>query len=749
MNRVKYSDVLVACVVGATLSIWPVAHAQSSDEERLQENVLEEVIVTAQRTAENIQDVPIAISALTSEALEDSDTHNLEGIANQVPGLTFSPFSPAQNIVSLRGASSTDDGAGTDSSVAIFVDDVYMGRISNINPEMFDLERVEVLRGPQGTLYGKNTIGGAINVISKRPSKDAFEGKVRFTVGNYNAVVAQGYVSGPLSDSLAGKVAFSSRTRDGFSRNVTLDRDQRDDNASGMRMQLLYDNDDDLSILFSFDQNDLDIDDQGRVALAADYDPESAGNPAKFRAGHVAACGDSFDQGCVSGIVDGYAKRDASGFSAKVEYRINDNLNLTSITATRTSSADWNMDSTGSPGPHVNDDILDDTDQFSQEFRLSGSPSEALSYVAGLWLLTEETTRTECFDRETDEMGDCSIVHADGTNDGSDYYSQSNETSSFALFGQVNYQLTERLRLTAGGRYSSEDKSIDNTTLKGDFVVINETFSNSKSASWSKFTPRLSLNYDLSDTATVYATFSEGFKSGGFPGAPQSEAESEAIDQEEATNIEFGYKADINSNLRLALAYFDTEYDGLQVQSFGPRPDCVGDSTQCFGVFRTFNAGSATISGVELELDYLASRSVTIGGFISTLDSAFGETSVPNSLFSNQQGLALWRAPELKYGVNVIYDYAFASGSSLRVWGNYSYTDLQRAGLAPYSVQPAYSLLDLSVAWRDKSGKLEAKLWSKNALDEAYLTHVYTISASATGVFGSPQTAGVTVNYSF
>ncbi len=132
--------------------------------------LLEEIIVTAQRRTENLQEVPIAITALNQQGIEDADLHNLDDIATRVPSLTFSPFSPGQNIVALRGASSNDDGAGTDNSIAVFVDDVYLGRVSNINPEMFDLERIEVLRGPQGTLYGKNTIGGAINIVSTRPN---------------------------------------------------------------------------------------------------------------------------------------------------------------------------------------------------------------------------------------------------------------------------------------------------------------------------------------------------------------------------------------------------------------------------------------------------------------------------------------------------------------------------------------------------------------------------------------------------
>ena len=197
-------------------------------------------MVTAQRRAENLQDVPSAITALSETVIERADIHDLTDIATRIPGLTFSPFSPGQNIVALRGASSNDDGAGTDNSVAVFVDDVYLGRVSNINPEMFDIERIEVLRGPQGTLYGKNTIGGAINVVSRKPGIEALQGKLRLNVGNFQRREVAGLLSGPLSDHWAAKASLSYRKRDGWVDNVYLNKKQKDDDVVALRGQLLY-----------------------------------------------------------------------------------------------------------------------------------------------------------------------------------------------------------------------------------------------------------------------------------------------------------------------------------------------------------------------------------------------------------------------------------------------------------------------------------------------------------------------------
>ena len=204
----------------ALLSLLGISGIQAQQ----QGGALEEITVVAQRRAENLQDVPIAISALSEATIEKADIHDLTDIATRVPSLTYSPFSPGQNIIALRGVSSNDDGAGTDNSVAIFVDEVYLGRVSNINPEMFDIERVEVLRGPQGTLYGKNTIGGAINIISTRPDTEQFSAKLRANIGNYERTDFAGLLTGPISENLAGKFSFSYRNRDGWVDNVVLNK---------------------------------------------------------------------------------------------------------------------------------------------------------------------------------------------------------------------------------------------------------------------------------------------------------------------------------------------------------------------------------------------------------------------------------------------------------------------------------------------------------------------------------------------
>ncbi|MCY3817119.1 MAG: TonB-dependent receptor [Gammaproteobacteria bacterium] len=705
---------------------------------------LEEIVVTAERRSENLQDVPNAITALSRLTIEQADIHDLTDIATRVPGLTFSPFSPGQNVVALRGASSNDDGAGTDNSVAVFVDDVYLGRVSNINPEMFDLERVEVLRGPQGTLYGKNTIGGAINVVSTRPNTDEVEGRVRLNVGNYARRDLAGLITGPVGNGWAGKASFSYRKRDGWVDNVFLRKKQKDDDVKAFRGQLLYAGED-FEALLSADFNQLDVEDMARTPIATGEPGDPAFWAAPVPGSYADLCaGRGAD--CSAGPIDGYAKRDAWGLSGKLNWS-RENGELISITAYRENEADWNMDSTGTPvSPlpplfnQINDDIFDVTDQLTQEFRWVSSIGDNIDYVAGLWYLREETDRTECFDNDV-TASDCTPTADNGA---TDWYRQVNRTTSYAAFGQFDWTFTDAWELTVGGRYSADKKEIDNDAVAGDFVVINQNFSNSVSENWSAFTPKLSLAWLPNDDTTVYGAVSWGFKSGGFAAAPQGIEFTEPLAQEEAVNYELGVKADLAGAFRLNAALFYTEYQDLQMQTFGPLT-----AAAAFGTFQTFNAGDATIQGIELEATWVVNERWTLSGFYAFQDSEFGDTNIPGTAWPDQSGQELIRAPENKFNINADYNLALANGSELAANLSWRYTDDQRGELEPWSIQPAFDLLDARLSWTRSDGALELALWGKNLADEEYISHLYAIASSVVAVFGDPRMYGATLTYRF
>lgn len=705
---------------------------------------LEEIVVTAERRAENLQDVPNAITALSQTGIERADIHDLTDIATRIPGLTFSPFSPGQNIVALRGASSNDDGAGTDNSVAVFVDDVYLGRVSNINPEMFDIERIEVLRGPQGTLYGKNTIGGAINIVSTQPSLEAMEGRVQVSVGNYERRGIAAILSGPLNGRWAAKLAFSHRQRDGWVDNVYLDKQQKDDDAQVVRGQLLY-SAERFEALFSADYNRLDVRDMARIPIATGEPGDPAFWAANVPGSYADLCAGR-GAGCSAGPIDGYAKRDAWGASMKLHWQFAPG-ELLSITAYRENEADWNMDSTGTPvSPlpplfnQINDDIFDSTEQFTQEFRWVANAGEAFNYVAGLWFLSEETDRTECFDNDV-QTSDCTPTADDGA---TDWYRQVNQTTSYAGFGQVDWRFADDWELTVGGRYSHDKKKIDNHAIAGDFVVINQTFSNSVSETWSAFTPKVALAFQPTDTATVYGAVSWGFKSGGFAAAPQGIEFTEPLDQEEALNYELGVKADLGDSLRVNAALFFTEYQDLQIQTFGPLT-----AAAAFGTFQTFNAGDAEIFGIELEATLIVTDKLSLSGFYAYQNSEFGDTDIPGTAFPDQSGQDLIRAPKNKFNLNADYTQPLADGAELALNLSWRYTDDQRGELEPWAIQPEFDLFDARLSWTSGDDALEVTLWGRNLADEEYITHLYTIASSVVAVHGDPRMYGATLTYRF
>ena len=697
-----------------------------------QNSLLEEITVVAQRRAENLQDVPIAISALSEATIEKADIHDLTDIATRVPSLTYSPFSPGQNIIALRGVSSNDDGAGTDNSVAIFVDEVYLGRVSNINPEMFDIERVEVLRGPQGTLYGKNTIGGAINIVSTKPDTDRFSAKLRANFGNYERTDFAGLLTGPLTETIAGKFSFSYRNRDGWVDNVVLGKKQKDDDVQAYRGQVLYTSDD-TEIMFTADYNRLDVEDMARIPQT-----QIVGGLGPLVDQYHALCGNRGPK-CSTNPSDGFAKRDAWGVSLHVthDFGIGE---LKSISAYRENDVDWEMDSVGVSIP-LTDDIIDNTEQFTQELRWSGN-TDTLNYVVGFWYLNEKTDRFEVFD-----------ILADKNINGSDRYHQINETDSYAGFGQVDWLLTQGVTLTVGGRYNYEKKEIVNDAVAGDFVVINQTFANTKEEIWTSFIPKISLTWQPRDTVTVYGTIAKGFKSGGFPAAPQTEIDTEPLAQEGALNYEIGFKSDLLDNVRLNTAFFYTEYEELQIQAFGPTPGCVEDQTtellECFGRFQTFNAGDAEAKGVELELTWVPVENLTLSGFYSFLDAEFTDTIVPNSAYPVQTGNEMIHAPRNKYSINAEYVLPVPGGGQLAALLSYRYTDDQRGELEPYSIQPSFDLFDARLAWNSPSDALEIAVWGKNLLDEEYVTHLYAIGGEVVSVFGDPQMYGVSLTYRY
>jgi len=720
---------------------------------------LEEVMVTAQRRAESLQDVPVSVSALNAELIRDADITNLADVATRVPSLTFSPFAPGQTIISLRGVSSNDDGAGTDNSVAVFLDDVYIGGVAAIDFDLFDLESVEVLRGPQGTLFGKNAIGGVINNRSTKPDTEAARGRLEATLGNYKQRNIRGFVSGPLHENLAGKLTFSSRQNDGFVKNIVLNKRQKDQDVQSVRGQLLYHRDD-FEALFTTEFTTEDVEDMGRIP--------AVNGSAPLVDIHRALGG---DRDHVTNPIDGFSDRESIQFSLRMARQF-DSGELLSITGYRDFSSRWHMDSTGvaydtgvppncsEPGDTscnldgVNDDIDEEVEAFSQEFRWASNLDGAYNFVAGLFYLNEKTHRIEAFHLTRglgeQDVGAVDIGPPPGVSD------QDNETNSYAAFGQFSWDLSDRLVFNFGARYTYEEKDIENRSEFG--FIIEDNFDASLSENWNDLSLKGSLDYRVNEDVLVYASIAEGFKSGGFPAAPFSAEVFQPIDPEEALSYEVGSKLDLFDRLRVNASAYFFDYSDIQVQRFGDDCSTAGEMAgtcrpRIFGIFQTLNAGDAEVKGMELEFTWLVSDAFTLSGMYSYTDSAFDDGTVLINGAGDPQdisGQELNRTPDNKYSLSAEYVYPVPAGGELKARADYRYTDFNRQDIfADQSNQPSFGVADARISWVGARENWELGLWCKNLTDKEYIAHSYIVGPGTIVVFGPPRTWGVTGTWNF
>lgn len=721
---------------------------------------LEVIEVTAQFRTENIQRVPISVSAISGDVADKLDISDASAIARRVPGVTLAEFAPGQSLLSIRGIVSADDGAGMDNSVVVFLDGVYIGRLANIDTDLFDVERIEILRGPQGTIAGRNTIGGAINIITKAPDQE-FNTALSLTAGNYNATRARVGITGALSDNLSGKLTLSHRERDGFTRNVVLNEDNQDENKTSFRVQLQLDSDAGLWRL-SADHSDDSRNDMGRV-------PVVNGNFDYIGVWETLGGGDYKSTAPITGFSKGTFK----GISLNGLNSF-DSGELTSILGWRHSETDWEMASVGAPlggnhdvsngifGADVNDDIVEDTRQYSAEFRWNGNLSDNLDYTLGIFYLRERTERIEQYKIDFNSLDTGQITV------GNEVSEQFNDTRSAALYSQINWQINSDWRLTAGARFTRDKKSGSIASLncghqdialvsnnprcsvgQGSLGILQQSFAVNVEDSWQDFSPKLALQYAPQDNWMLYGSIAKGFKSGGFPGSPGLESVArQSIEPEKAINYELGFKSDLlNNTLRLNGSIFYTDYEDLQVTWFGP-----SDLNPGFGSFVSTNIQESEISGAELEFQWVVNDFLSLSGNYALLDTEVNNFVL--TTFGGERDLSgtdLRQAPENKsyLAADMYYPLSQDKGS-LSFHVDYQFVDDQLSDYLNQNViLESHELVNMRFAWQNSDESIEIAAWAKNLLDETYISHAYVIGPGIIGTFGAPRTYGITFNWRF
>jgi iron complex outermembrane receptor protein len=783
----------IAAMVSLALSTNTFAQENSAEDES---KGIEQITVTAQKRAENLQETPLAITAFSGDELREAGVSSLADIASgKTPGLVFSAFSVGQPEIAIRGIGTKEDGAAASDSTIISVDGVYIAARTAQVFDIFDLERVEVIRGPQGTLYGKNSIGGSINFVTSKPTDD-LTGRFRTTFGNFGRFDVGGVVSGGLSDELKGKFSFSSRNYDGHITNVHSGRVQDTRDTLAWRGQLVWEPTSDVEVIFTYDGADDELGDSNRepVGSAGTATGDNADNPLAV----AEAFGTAGSPFLAANDEIGFTFREVEGYSAQVNWTIND-YTVTSVTSYRESEFDWLEDSEGLPGlttfdqtvgpefgfrRDVSDSAIENTNQFTQEIRILSPSNETVEWVAGAFFSEESINRTETFCIPNCGTTVLDVDFPEGAERIANRFIinsslQENDSTSLAAYGQGTYRFNNELSLTAGVRYSFEEKDVifggdidDGVVPAG--VFIQENFLVDSSDSWENVSGRLALDWKASRNTLYYGSISTGFKSGGFIGSPSTPTRAtDSFDEETAINYEIGFKSTLLDNtLRFNAALFFTDYKDLQVTRFAQLAD---NPTNPFGEFITENAASAEISGLEIEWDWFATDNLQFGGSYSYLDatsndftpevanlapeggcpegSAQATDNLADGCIPDFSGNVLRQAPE--HSANLFSRYFYDLGDAGLLRANVSFSFQDSTFFDPdnndITVIPAYAVWDAQVSWIDISEQWTITAWVKNLTDKEYRTHVFSQRNSqiAFATFAPPRTIGLSIEYSF
>lgn len=723
----------LATMLGSATVVWgmsTVAAQAQSDQDGA--SVLEEVVVTAQKRTQRLQDVPISIVALGGTQLEDAGTTSLASLQQFTPGLVVSNVNNGfATYTFMRGSGTSQTTAGADPSIAYFMDEVYLGNKAGLQFDLLDIERVEVLKGPQGTLFGRNAAGGAISIITRRPSR-TFQGTFDARVGNYDAVTLRSTLSGPVagSDSLFYRFSGGYRTREGFTENLVTGRDIDNVDMLTGRGQLEYSSGD---VTFLLTLGALKSDNGPAARFISTADATGVLSPSAA-AGHPGP-GESFFKHYDD--VGGGQKQDAYDVTGRLEITTPIGT-LTSISAGRWSDFDMFQDNDGTGASSLALDYRSRDTTFSQEIRLSSADDTRLQWIGGLYYYRGDT------EERTSLLGGpdfpSPLLRNRTAIDNADYL-----TESYAVFGQASYAITSQLSLTAGGRYTVDEKSMDRFIdipgfpVPGIFPQIVHP-----DERWSAFNPTGTLEYKFTPDLMVYASYREGFKGGGFqallpamPGVP--------FDPETVDSYEVGFKsAWLGDKLIFNAAVFRADCSDCQVvRVIAP------------AVTNVDNAGEIRTDGVDISILARPSNQFRLAADMTFQHAEYRKYANPGGV--DYTGNRQMRSPDFSGSLSTEYDFPIAGGATLTLHGDYSYRTKMffdpSAAEIRGQFQDAYGLANARLTYTPGSGRWNVSLWGNNLTDEEYLGAISVSSSAAGGtglsIAGEPRTFGVAAHLDF
>ena len=726
MNRVSKKALLAVC--------FGVIAQPAFAQEASPEAGLDEIVVTATKRSENLQVVPIAITAMTAESLESKGIDNLAEAAFLVPNLKLNHGrdSSSQATIHIRGVGQSDEHG--DPGVGIYVDGVFLARSYGALFDLYDLERIEVLRGPQGTLFGRNTIGGAISIVTQQPGDEpAYSAQIGYE--SFQGLFLKGSAQMPISDSLSTRVSIVAKDNKGYSYNHFLNEPLNDQGMLGGRLAVRYDPTENFQI-------------SGAIEMVKD----SANAPASFISAIQPGGGLDFVEAFIGPVSD-YVIGGPAGVSVKSRRRdiildaSNDSelrvwgagvtaewdlgaVTLKSITGYREVDNTIRSDLDGSPLIILDQRSEDFTQsQFSQELQALGDSFDGrVKWLLGAYYFNEDQS-LPIIVRLLPALG-ADLDFTRTVNQGAE---------SIAVFGSATFDITDRLAVTAGGRYTDETKDFNalRRTIVGGVITFNEP---GVSDSFSDFSPRVTLDYKVSDDIMTYATFSKGFKSGGFNTRAASSGQTQFFRPEEVKNFEIGFKSRFADNrAQLNVGLFHMKYKDIQQQAFFV--NAAGDL-----VSSVVNAAKATVNGVEAEMLLSPTDRLEFSGSIGYTDASFDEFI--DATLGDLSHLEFQDTPKVNASIGGAYTAPITNDWSLRVGADYSYQSkvyFDRDN-AEEIAEDGFGLVNASVSLLTADDRFELMVYGRNLADTVYKVSGVNLLADfgyGLNYYGEPRIYGV------
>jgi iron complex outermembrane recepter protein len=678
---------------------------------------LEEIVVTATKREANLEKVPISITALSSADIQRDRVLTLDDVEAQVPGLEFLHGTSAENYLSIRGAVTVDDSSGNDQGVSLFIDDIVRTGVADVSPDLYDLDRIEVLKGPQGTLFGRNSTGGVISIYTKNPTFTP-ETSLEATYGNFNLGELKGVFNGPIVDGkLAGRLALTTHYRDGWVDDPVLGRKLGSEDRQTARGKLLFTPLDDLKALFGFDY------------------ARGQGSRTDWAYGNFHPTlqpGIIFGRDSTSSGVAGTGQQESWGTTARIDWA-NSIGTLTSISGFRHVTA---RDSANVAADPLNTIILTSASrdkQFTEELRLASAADQKLTWVSGLYYLHSSKSRpvdihfTILPGSFFDSIGLGPVIPA--------MTRQNTNTSSYGVFGEATYAIVEKLKLTLGARYTDESKN-GFSLLNPSATISGPPASATYEKSWAAFTPKATITYQPMEELITYITASKGFQGGGFNTQGSTPAAlMTPIKPEFLWNYETGLKFEgLDHRLQANIAAFLDRYSQLQLTE-------LNGATLSF---TTTSAGSASIKGVEANVAVLPVRWFTLGVIYSYLHSEFTNYVIDNGPgvpptidtgnkipFVPTQSVTLngdvhFDLPNLKGKVDIGADYTYRSSMQLDAAND----------VPKYLTDRTIwnGLINAHLSWASEDDRWGVAIWGKNLRNIEYTSR----ADNQTGFYETP-----------